>query len=421
MFENELICQYLYDKLLSYREFFKDLILPKDDITKLIKKAQKYEQILKLLFYSGMDFFVFLEVVRDSKDTIHKFQVEEMNKNENNELYDNRIDIEKYVEPKKEDDLSEIFSLIEGFKMIIYNFNKNMKLIKYSSLIFEKYFEFYYEIDVDKLIILKNIMESIKQFDKSFDCKCNIEEKIHKTELKLIKNGKIKNNEILDYIREDIYYLDKKFNKKIYRPLEFLDGIDISLIRLKEDKNNFLRTWKIINFYAMFESQLDDFLKKTSLLIKEMKNFGYLFKLYNIEQEKNPEKHKERLIKIIKALQNRFIEILPTYNDKECPNFIDEVVELIDLSDKNKVDIKNFLSEIIEKKFSVKIVNDIYFNITEKKNPSKECKEIILKYFTEYKENSDPKSLSELIFNCKNLRDDMISNINKFILKEIIF
>ena len=66
-----------------------------------------------------------------------------------------------------------------------------------------------------------------------------------------------------------------------------------------------------------------------------MKDFGYLFKLYQIKE--NPRKE------VIKSLQNRFIELLPTYNNKECPNFIDDVVKLIYLSDKNKVDIKKFL------------------------------------------------------------------------------
>ena len=106
-------------------------------------------------------------------------------------------------------------------------------------------------------------------------------------------------------------------------------------------------------------------------------------------------------------------------NNIEYPNFIEDVVELIYISDKRKVDIKKFLTEIIEKKFCVEIVNDIYVNLTNnKKRLSKECNKIIIKYFTECKENSDPKSLSDLIFKCTNLRDDMLSNINKFILKE---
>jgi len=74
-------------------------------------------------------------------------------KKNNNEIYDNLIDIEKYVKPKKEDDLNNIFSLIERLKnFIIKNANLDMKLIKYSSLIIERYSELYEEIN--KLIYL---------------------------------------------------------------------------------------------------------------------------------------------------------------------------------------------------------------------------------------------------------------------------
>jgi len=79
MFDNDKICHHLFEKLLSYREFFKDLILPKKDLSKLIKKAKKYEQILTLLFYLGTDCITFLEVVLETKEYIYIFQ-EKMNK-----------------------------------------------------------------------------------------------------------------------------------------------------------------------------------------------------------------------------------------------------------------------------------------------------------------------------------------------------
>ena len=106
MFENEKICEHLYEKLLSYCEFFKDLILPKKYVSKLIQKAKNYSQILKLLSYLGTDLSLFLEVVKENKEKIYQFQKDEMSKNKDNELYDNKIDIEKYIESKKDDDLS---------------------------------------------------------------------------------------------------------------------------------------------------------------------------------------------------------------------------------------------------------------------------------------------------------------------------
>ena len=406
IFENEKISEDLSEILLNYKDFFKDLILPKEEVIKLIKKAKKYEQILTLLFYLGTDCFTFLDIVIRTKDYIYKFQNEEMNKND--EFYDNRIDIEKYVEPKKEDDLRQIHTLIEnirGFTMII----KNMKLIKFSSLIIEKYSEFYNEINSDKLIDLKFIVDSIKIIDQKFVCKFNLDEKILRTWLIIAKNGKIKNIKILEIIGSNIYFLNKSFNKTIDPHLEILDGINISLI---ENKKEFFDKWNNINFNLVFESQFKIFLKKISSLITEMKDFGYLFKFYKTNQENVKEE-------VIKSMLNRFIEILPTYNNNICPNFIEDAVELIYLSDKNKIDIKKFLSEIIEKKLNVKCINDIYINLTEKhKDLSEECNKIIVKYFTEYKENSEPISLAYIIDKCNNIRDDIFSNINKYVLKE---
>ena len=368
MFENDKASEHLYEKLLNYREFFKDLILPKKDVIKLIKKAKKYEQILTLLFYLGTDCITFLEVVKETKDNIYKYQKEDMNKNMDNELYDNKIDIDKYVEPKKEDDLNVIFSLIEGLKSFTILINEDMKLIKFSPRIIEKYSEFYEEIDLDKLQTLKTIIESIKILDPKFDYKFKLDEKLHRTGLKLARAGKIKNIKILEFLLSDTYFLDNKnFQKKIYRPLEILDGIEISLI---ENKKEFFKKWKNINFYSMFDSQLEDLIKKIASLITEIKDFEYLFKLYNIPQESTRKP-------VSKALQNRFIELLPTYDNKECPNFIDNTTELIYLSDKNKIDIKKFLTDIIEKNLNVKTVNDIYINLTEKhKDLSEECNKI---------------------------------------------
>ena len=223
MFEIEKICDHLYKKILSYPEFFKDLIIPKNDAIKLIRKAKTYKQILTLLFYLGTDCITFLDVVKETKDYIDKLQKQEIKKNNNLNIYDILIDIEKYVEPKKEDDLFGILSRIEGLKDFNIGVDEKMKLIKYSSFIIEKYVEFYDEININNLIQLKSIADSIKQIDQKFVCKCNFDEKIHNTLVKLVKSGKIKNIEILEFMRSDIYFLDKNFNKKTYRPLEILD------------------------------------------------------------------------------------------------------------------------------------------------------------------------------------------------------
>ncbi len=138
-------------------------------------------------------------------------------------------------------------------------------------------------INLSEIILLKSIDDSIREMDENFESKYNLEEMIHKTGLIFIKNGKMKNIDVLDFIKTDIFFQEKRFNKKIYRPLNIFDGIDISLI---EDKNKFVKKWKSCNFYLMFESQLEDFLKKVASLITQMRDFGYLFKFYKLDYEK---------------------------------------------------------------------------------------------------------------------------------------
>jgi hypothetical protein len=75
------------------------------------------------------------------------------------------IELEKYIEPKKEDNINEIISVIEklnGFQA------SEGKIIKYSSSVFERYVEYYDEVNLKNLILLKGIIESIKKVDKKF-------------------------------------------------------------------------------------------------------------------------------------------------------------------------------------------------------------------------------------------------------------
>ena len=64
------------------------------------------------------------------------------------------------------------------------------------------------------------------------------------------------------------------------RSIDILNGIDISSL-----EKNFFKIWKIINFYNIFRNNFNKFLKKISLLIKEMKDFGLLFSFYDFYQD----------------------------------------------------------------------------------------------------------------------------------------
>ena len=409
MFENENICDYLYDKLLSYGDFFKDLILSKKDVIKLLDKAKNYNQVLNFLFYLGKDLIQFLEVIIEKKDLINKLFKEEKNiiEEENKNISKPKdkkiiqlVEIEKYVEPKKEDD---IFLIQNQIDKMLTDYN-DYTFIKFSPSLIKKYIEFNDEKNLNNLIYLQNIIEKIPKIDAKFKCNFQLDTLIHKCGILFAKNGKLKNIELLDFISTDNFYNDNNHKNKEYRSLEIFEGIDINSL-----DEAFFKKWKKFPWDIIFENQFNEFLDKIASLIKEMKHFGFLFSFFNLKQEIN--------VDCVRILQRKFNEIFHTYIIKECPNFIYDCIELIYISDKKRVNLK-LLLENIQRLLDVETVNTIYINLSEKPNLSKECIALIVNYFTKDKKNANYASLIFFIKKCENIRNDILSNIDHYIIKE---
>ena len=84
-----------------------------------------------------------------------------------------------------------------------------------------------------------------------------------------------------------------------------------------------------------------------------------LFKFYQNYQDNDYQY--DALINI----QKRFIELYKTYNADKCPHFNKEVIKLIVLSDKKKVNLKKFLVEFLQQNMDIKKVNEIYVHIID--------------------------------------------------------
>ena len=190
--------------------------------------------------------------------------------------------------------------------------------------------------------------------------------------------------------------------------MEILDGIDISSL-----ENDFFKKWKEINFCEIFDFDLSEFLRKISFNIKEMKDFELIFSFYDFYKDT------EYKFEYIMNMQNRFMEIFDTYSADKCPNFNKDVIKLIYLSDKKKVNIYKFLKGFLQTSLDFEKVNEIYLQfIEEHQDFSKDMKEIIAEYFTKNKNNSNPSNLIFFIKTCKKLRNEIFSKINDFILNE---
>ena len=403
MFEDENKYKYLVNSLITLHKFFEDLLLPKEVVIKLMEKLNDYNKIVKLLFYLGKDCVQFLQIIIEKHELISKCFNDKKDSDQKNKYC--LIDIEEYVEPKREDDIKLILECFEKIK------ENKIKFIKFSSSMLEKYFEFYEDINPINLLLLKQIISIIKEIDKNFEFKLdNIINTIHNAGLKSVKNGNLKNMELLEFIKGDEHYMDKKYNKNNFRVLNILDGIDIDLLKKENKIEDFFKQWKEMNFDKIFEFQHTGFLKKISSLIKEMNDFELFYSFFNISQEK--ETKNTFLIK----MQEKYKEIISNFTFENNVNFIDQTVELIYISDKNKANIAKFLTEFIQKKFDTKTVNEIYIKLTQKYDLSKQSLNIIIDYFTKNKQNSN--NLIDLILKCVKIRNDILSNIDNLIIKE---
>ena len=405
MLNDEKILDYVYKNIFKYKEKFENLIISVELDCKLLDKAEDYNQVLICLTFLGRDFLNFLNVINKKSDLILKFISEEEKKDEKNEkkIY---IEAEKYVQPKPDDNLEKILNEINELKR--YGMNTHKLLVKFTPDFVDQYIEYNQDNNINNLISLNHIINSIRAMDKNFKCNKKMDSIIHDTGLNLVKNGYLKNNKLLEFIKKDDFFLHKAYRSPFYRPLYIFDGIDISNL-----DDEFYNNWKTMKIYEMFENNINDFIQKISSLVKEMKDFNILIKLFSNNENNNI------AYQYMIALQKRFKELFNTYSKEKCPNFINDVVELIILSDKNKVNLKKFLIEHIQIYYNLDVVNEIYITLTEKyENLSRDIIKIIIDFFLKDKTNSQPLSLVNLIEKCKKIRYYIFSELNKYIISE---
>ena len=408
---NEMIDnEKMYERIIKYQNIFNNIILSNELVSKLIDKATNFNQVLIILLYLGKDCINVLQIIDEKKDKISELILKIDDKKGDDENKIKIIEFENYVLTKNEDNLFKMLELIN--KINIYEATE-IKLVKFSPDIIEQYIQYNTNSNVENLRYINQIVLSIKKVDLKFKLNKNLDLIIHETSLNLIENKKFSNSEILDFISTDNYYQSNSYQKTIfYRPLTVFDGIDITGL---DNDNDFWKKWKKCNFIVMFEPQFKEFSKKIASLIKEMKDFELIFKLFNIEIGNDPP------LEYVDAIQNRFFEIFDTY-DKNCHKFPENVALLICLIDKKNLKIKDFLTKIQEL-LDRKTINDIYITASNLYHEylSSNTINLIVNFFTKDKTNSEPLNLVNLIQRCKNLRKEIFSNLDKYIIKESDF
>ena len=406
MFQNEKIKKYLYKTLLENEDFFTGVTLKKEKILELINDFNlNFQKIISQLKYNN-DVLSLLQIVNEKKDFfLSKYK--EYTKDKQDKIF---IDVDLLTLPKKEDDINSIYKQIE--EIILFEKESKTFFVRISPALLEKYIELFDNSQFDKLFSLAKLNSFLKKEEKDFNIKTNIDEIIHKNGINLSKQGKLSNIDILNFIENDIYYRDKIYsNNSNYRSLEVLSGIKASSI-----DEEFINKWKQLKMLKIFENQKKAYFNEVCNLVKEMNYFNTLFVLLNQSDNNNK---KEFDPNAISTMQTKFETLISTYSPEKCPHFIDDVADLIYLSDLKRVNLENFINEYIQIMLNNETVSKIYQLIPKKyKDISKALNKMIVNFFTKNPLNNNPLVLVDVIKNSSELRKSLLSNMNKYIITE---
>ena len=168
--------------------------------------------------------------------------------------------------------------------------NKDLPIFMSESL-FDKYISYFEGVDINNLFEIKEVTKSL-----NIEIQKDINKSIFETGLSLSEKGKITNLEILDIINKLIKDERKKESIEI-----------LSKLNIKNFNEDFYKEWNKVSWFKVYEKYIKVFIDKILGLIKNVKDFDILFKLFNISD-------KENIIKIyastLETMQIKFIELL---------------------------------------------------------------------------------------------------------------
>ena len=392
---------YIKKGLIKHKHFLRKIKLPNNVIIRLIREDYSFNDLEEILSYNR-DFLSLLE-----------------NINENIEFFNGNLDgvnsiihIDKIITAKKEDN-ANINKLNEEINKILTNEKKyNKKFVKLSPNIFDKYISIYY-FDNEKIMLLYNIIKDIQKVYPDFKLDNKIDFIIHQNTIKKAMEHKMSNIEILDYIQNNQFYNDNKYNLIKYRNANIISGIDINEINME-----FISKWNEIDFVKVFDKNYYNFVDQVCRLVKDISYFGLLYELLNTSKDKNNIHLKKFNYNSIELMQKTFEILINTYDIDRCPNFINDVTNLIYYSDQVKYKEIN-LVENIQKMLNSELVDQIYHNLlTQYNDISEEVVDKILAFFTDNSWNINVSVVLEFINKCPKIKGKIMKKLNKYIIQE---
>jgi len=311
--------------------------------------------------------------------------------------------------PQKTDDLEKIIEEIN--KIINYEMNNNKVFISFDEEFWNNYIHF--NDNVQKLFMINKAIILCSNIDKNLKTgNLNLTQKIHKVGLDSIREGNLKNEEVLDFIKIDTYFYDHRCANKYSRPLDIVKGLDFDTMT-----ENFFAQWNNSNIFKIYSFADNDFKTKIVDHVSDMKHFGKLLKLFD---------YKNRAIfdnNLVQKLREKFKNVINTYKAETCPKFVEEIAFYIYIIDYQKsYDMNKFMTGTIEKYIpSVETKTDIYVYLTTNhKDISNKVIEGVTDFLTKNKERLNAKSILFLLekINSVQIIESLLNKIESFTIKE---
>ena len=415
LLENPHYNIYIYKNLLNIDKKYMKYSIPKKCINKLITFANNYDELLTIISYNK-NCLEILEIINENhKLFIEKFiENEDMEKKEKEKNKDkdkdkgieevsNKIQMENNIEKKTSDDMEKIRIQIE--KLISIEKEVNKYFVYFSRKFIESYAKIYNDKNINDLINLLEIIKIIRTDKLSYNIAVKL---IHDKCLIYSSQGKIKNLNLLSFIENDEILLNDK---------ELQISVDILNFDIEKVNDEFIKKWKKIKWFEIFNNQEEQLYKKICDSIKEMKYFGKLFSLLDLFQ-----KEKDYNDKCLLIMKNTYISLIDTYSKEKCPNCIEDTSSLLYYLNVKNIQISSFIKEYISNVFDVKEMHSIFYNIYSNNKYNifnDELKGIIFEFYKN-KDNHmfiDPLYLGFYIKYNEHLNEDDIFLLNNYVLQ----
>ena len=196
MLEKKNLWEYLIQILPDNFKFFPNLKISDELINQMFEQKLSVKIINDILSYCG-SIEKILVLINAKIDAISKCCLEEKTV----------ILMSTFENPKKTDNLENIIKEIE--KIIMYEMNNEKKFLSFDEQFWKIYVQF--NDDLKKLFMINKAIILCSKVEKKLK-KDNMDliNKIHCSGLESIKNGNLKNEDLMEFINTDMYFIDNK-------------------------------------------------------------------------------------------------------------------------------------------------------------------------------------------------------------------